>query len=78
MGRSPSSLARETVSWTLEGERLPTQTLKPLEAMFRAKFWPMTARPYRPMSQDMIEGVLIEIIMGLHNCLIKGRSALIR
>eukprot|EP00562_Extubocellulus_spinifer_P024217 CAMPEP_0178663476 /NCGR_PEP_ID=MMETSP0698-20121128/28845_1 /TAXON_ID=265572 /ORGANISM="Extubocellulus spinifer, Strain CCMP396" /LENGTH=494 /DNA_ID=CAMNT_0020306535 /DNA_START=229 /DNA_END=1713 /DNA_ORIENTATION=- len=46
-GRFPSSLARWTVRSTLAGLRLPTQTLNPLEAILRAKFWPITARPVK-------------------------------
>lgn len=54
-GRFPSSLARWTVSSTLDGERFPTTTEKLWDAILRAKFWPMTARPYRPTSHVWLE-----------------------
>ena len=33
---------------TFSGDLLHTAMGKPFSAMFKAKFWPMTARPYRP------------------------------
>lgn len=54
-GRFPSSMARWTVSSTLEGDRFPTTTEKLWDAILRAKFWPMTARPYRPTSHVWLE-----------------------
>ena len=51
-GRLPSAVARWTVRSTLEGVRLPTTTWKPWEAMLRAKFCPITARPQSPTSHD--------------------------
>jgi len=50
MGSPPSPLARFTVSATLIGDLFPTQTVNPCDAIFRAKFCPMTASPYRPTS----------------------------
>jgi len=51
MGSPPSPLARFTVSATLVGDLFPTQTTNPCDAIFRAKFCPMTASPYKPTSQ---------------------------
>lgn len=50
-GNSPSSFALFTVTSILSEERLETETRNPFEAMFRAKFWPITAKPYKPTSQ---------------------------
>ena len=38
---------------TRSTDRLETATLKPLEAMFRARLLPITLSPYTPISQDM-------------------------
>jgi len=35
---------------TLETVRLKTTTVKPWSAVFKIRFWPMTARPMRPKS----------------------------
>lgn len=56
IGRLPSSLARATVRSTFDGERLPTTTWKPCDAMLRAKFWPIIARPQRPTSHNSDSG----------------------
>ena len=63
-----SSVARAMVLSTFNGhvsdcrilssspgsKRFPTETMKPLLARFSAKFWPMTASPYTPISDDML------------------------
>ena len=40
--------------YTFSRERLEAATLKPFEAMLRAKLVPITPRPYTPISQDII------------------------
>jgi hypothetical protein len=42
----------------LEVVRLYTEILKPWSATLRAKFWPMTARPIRPIS-DVASDIII-------------------
>src|SRR5579862_853825 len=51
-------------SSTLETVRLKTATRYPWSFMFRTRFWPITARPIRPMSQvgDAMSSILASLI----------------
>ena len=41
--------------YTLSRDLFEAATLKPFDAMLRAKFVPITPRPYTPISQDMFD-----------------------